>query len=406
MKPRLMLADILKEGGAHYLAHHRLNTTQTKAWRAILACRTDALGGHIEQCDTCGTTRHIYHSCRNRHCPTCQMRAKENWIAQRNRELLPVPYFHLVFTLPHALNGLAGRHMRLITDILFDCVSKTLIEFGANPRWLGGEMAFSLVLHTWTQTLVRHLHLHALVAGGALAADGHWIGGKPGFLFPEKALSGVFRGKFMAALIAAHAAGQFQSDAPQTTTPTARQIKDANSAWRTLLACLRRHDWVVYAKAPLGGPAQVLEYLARYTHRIAISNERLVSLQGGTVTFAVRNNDASGPSKRHERLPVEAFIGRFMQHVLPQGLKRIRHYGILANCHKQQRLALCRAALNVPPPQPAVLEAVAAFMQRVAQIDIACCTYCKTGHFHVIAAIAPRHAGCAGVSPPQTGPPP
>ena len=381
---RLTLAGILRASGQAYLADHALSPAQGKAWRAILACRTEALGGHIEQCDVCGTTRHIYHSCRNRHCPTCQMRAKENWIAQRNRELLPVPYFHLVFTLPHALNGLAGAHMRVITDILFDSVAKTLAEFGNDPKWLGGEMAFSLVLHTWTQTLVRHLHLHALVAGGALAADGAWVSGKAGFLFPAPALSSVFRGKFMAAIIAAHAAGQLKPDALQLAKLTAKQTKQANQVWRTMLAQLRKH----------------------YTHRIAISNERLTNLHDGTVTFAVRNNDPSGPRKRQERLPANVFIQRFMQHVLPSGLKCIRHYGVLANCHKKAKLALCRSALNAPQPEPVVIEAIAAFMQRVVQIDITCCTCCKTGHFHVTAAIAPKRSHATQTSPHQTGPPP
>ena len=202
-------------------------------------------------------------------------------------------------------------------------------------------MAFSLVLHTWTQTLVRHLHLHALVAGGALAADGAWVSGKAGFLFPAPALSSVFRGKFMAGIIAAHASGQLQPDALQLAKMTAKQTKEANQVWRTMLAQLRKHDWVVYAKAPLGGPAQVLAYLARYTHRIAISNERLTSLHDGMVTFAVRNNEQDGPRKRQERLPANVFIQRFMQHVLPSGLKRIRHYGVLANCQKKAKLALC-----------------------------------------------------------------
>ncbi len=253
---------------------------------------------------------------------------------------------------------------------------------------------------------MRHLHLHALVAGGALAADGAWVSGKAGFLFPTKALSSVFRGKFMAGIIAAHASGQLQPDALQLAKLTAKQTKQANQVWRTMLAQLRKHDWVVYAKAPLGGPAQVLEYLARYTHRIAISNERLTSLHDGTVTFAVRNNEPSGPRKRQERLPANVFIQRFMQHVLPSGLKRIRHYGVLANFHKKAKLALCRAALNAPQPEPVVIEAIAAFMQRVAQVDITCCTCCKTGHFHVTEAIAPNRSHATQASPHQTGPPP
>ncbi|MDP3669277.1 MAG: transposase zinc-binding domain-containing protein [Telluria sp.] len=246
---RIELADILRcEQGQTYLAGHPLARSQAKAWRAIVACRTAALGGHIDQCDSGGTIRHHFHSCRNRQCPKCQTRAKKQWIAARNR-LLPVPYAHVVFTIPHVLNDLAGRHFRLITDILFACASRTLIEFGANPRWLGGELAFSLVLHTWTQDLRRHLHVHALVANGALAGDGRWIEGKPNFLSPAKALSKVFREKFMDALKLARQDQRLGQDA------------DDDAAWRRLLVALRRHDWVVYAKPALNGPAQVLDYL-------------------------------------------------------------------------------------------------------------------------------------------------
>src|SRR5437899_3286520 len=273
------LADIFRAHGATYLAAHTLTRGQAKAWRAIVACRTEALGGHVEQCAACGYRRHVYHSCRNRHCPKCQTRAKEQWITARNRELLPVPYIHLVFTLPHDLNGLAGRHFRSITDILFEAASSTLLEFGANPRWLGGSLAFSLVLHTWSQNLTRHLHVHALVAGGALTNEQQWVASKRGFLFPVKALSQVFRAKFIAGLTLARASGKFKQDDTVTV-----------DAWRRLLVALRRHNWVVYAKQPLGGPAQVLDDLARYTHREASSNERLMNLHQGQVAFRVRAN--------------------------------------------------------------------------------------------------------------------
>jgi len=388
---RIELADIFRSHGAQYLAAHPLARAQAKAWRAIVACRTAVLGGHIEQCASCGTVRHVYHSCRNRHCPKCQMRAKERWVAERNRELLPVPYLHLVFTIPHALNNLAGKHFRIISDILFASASLTLIEFGANPRWLGGSLAFSLVLHTWTQTLMRHLHVHALVAGGALTKEGQWVAGKPGFLFPVEALSTVFRGKFIEALQEVRSAGKLG------------QIDSAsNDGWRRLLIALRRHDWVVYAKQPLGGPAQVLEYLSRYTHRVAISNERLVSLVRGQVAFRVRDNARPGKTCI-ERLPAETFIGRFLLHVLPPGFKRIRHYGLLACCHKKEKLAACRTALGAPAPDKAVIESVDAFMQRVAQIDISRCTCCAQGHFHVIGVIAPTHTPfrqCYATGPP------
>ena len=391
MRPngRIELADILRSHGQVYLAKHWLSRTQAKAWRAIVACRTEELGGHIEQCDACGATHHVYHSCRNRHCPKCQTRAKEQWVSARQRELLPVPYTHLVFTIPHALNGMAASHFRLITDILFDSASATLLAFAANPRWLGGSLAFSLVLHTWNQRLERHLHVHALVANGALAADGHWIGGKNGFLFPVKALSTVFREKFMDALKQARQEQRIGRDT----------IDERD--WRKLLIALRKHDWVVYAKQPLGGPAQVLEYLSRYTHRVAISNERLVSLIDGTLTFNVRDNDHPGKKKRAQ-LPAETFIQRFLQHVLPPGFKRIRHYGILASCHKREKLAQCRLALHLPEPQAAIIESVQAFMLRVQQLDLIRCSKCATGIMQVIAAIAPK---CLWLQP-TTGPPP
>lgn len=384
---RVELADILRIHGQAWLAGHTLGHSQAKAWRAIVACRTAALGGHIEQCDSCGTVRHVFHSCRNRHCPKCQTRAKEQWIAARNRELLPVPYVHLVLTIPHALNGLAGSHFRLITDILFAAASQTLTGFGANPRWLGGMLAFSLVLHTWTQNLLRHLHVHALVANGALGADGQWITGKRGFLFPVKALSKVFREKFIDALKQARHEQRLDNALDET-------------GWRALLAALRQHDWVVYAKEPLGGPAQVLDYLGRYTHKTAISNERVVTVRDGQVLFRVREREHAG-KKRIESLPVDTFIGRFMSHVLPSGFKRIRHYGVLANCHKREQLARCRTTLGMPAPEPKMIEAVDAFMRRVASIDIAHCTCCAHGQFRLIAVISPsRLAHCARGPPP------
>lgn len=383
------LADILRsEQGQAWLVGHPLARSQAKAWRAIVACRTAALGGRTDQCDHCGAIRHRFNSCRNRQCPKCQTRAKEQWIAARQRELLPVPYAHVVFTLPHALNPLAGRHFRLITDILFACASRTLIGFGANPRWLGGELAFSLVLHTWTQDLRRHLHVHALVANGALADDGRWIEGKPNFLFPAKALSKVFREKFMDALKLARLEHRLGQDA------------DDDAAWHVLLQALRRHDWVIYAKPALNGPAQVLDYLGRYTQKTAISNERLVDMQGGDVRFRVRDNVNPG-KKRIERIPIVTFISRFMSHVLPTGFKRIRHYGILASCHKRAKLARCRTALDLPQPDPAVIESVAAFMRRVADVEIAQCTCCAHGRFQCIGIIAPQRQPHHARGPPS-----
>jgi hypothetical protein len=385
---RIKLADILRTHGQAWLATHTLIPSQAKAWRAIVSCRTDALGGHIERCDACHTTRHVYHSCRNRHCPQCQSRAKEQWTQARLRELLPVPYTHLVFTLPHAINPIVGSHFRIITDILFDSASATLTEFGANPRWLGGELAFSLVLHTWSQNLLRHLHVHALLASGALNAQGQWITGKRGFLFPVKVLSKVFRGKFIDALKTAREQGRLRH----------AQVDD-EAAWKHLLNQLTRHDWVVYAKQPLGGPAQVLDYLSRYTHRVAISNERIVGMEDGKVAFRVRDNTQAG-KRRIERLPAQAFIGRFLLHALPSGFKRIRHYGILAPCHKEAKLAACRTALSMPMPDKAVIETVQAFMQRVAHLDIGRCPCCANGRMRVTGVLAPVRRAFAATGPP------
>ena len=287
-------------------------------------------------------------TCRNRHCPLCQTRAKEAWLGARRRELLPAPYFDLVFTLPHELNGLIGQCPRALYKLLFGAASATLGEFAANPRWLGGEPAFTLVLHTWGQDLARHVHVHALMAGGALKADGNWVAPRRGFLFPVKALSKLYRGKFVAALQAARQDGKLN------------QAPLAEHAWRDLLARLHRHDWVVYAKQPLGGPAQVLDYLGRYTHRVAISNERILAIGEHTVSLRVRD-PARG--KRTLVLAAQVFIERFLLHVLPKGFKRIRHYGLIGPAHKSAKLAAARAALSAPAPEPRA-DALPALRQR------------------------------------------
>ena len=301
------VAEVLRQFGAAYLRSHTLSTPQAKAWRGIVACRTAALGGQQLTCDTCGHSHWQYHSCRNRHCPSCGMRAKDAWLQGRLAEVLPVPYCHLVLTLPHSLNGLYGAHPRWVIDTLFACTAQTLSEFAANPQWMGaagGTPAFSLVLHTWTQDLQRHLHLHAVMACGVLGQDGNWHTPtrKPDFLFPVQALSRVFRGKFMAALAQAHPAGCIERD-PQ----------GEDRRWRDRQCHLYQHDWVVYAKTPLGGAAQVLEYLSRYTHRTAISNERIRQIGLSQVDFTVRVNDKGG--KRLERLPGVEFVPLHVAHL-------------------------------------------------------------------------------------------
>ena len=372
---RVGLAEVLRRHGPAYLAAHPLSVAKAKVWRAILACRTAALGGHVDVCDTCGTTRRVYFSCRNRHCPQCQTRAKEAWLAARRREVLPVPYFHLVFTLPHDLNGLIGQCPRVLYEMLFGAVSATLTEFAANPRWLGGTPGFSVVLHTWKQDLGRHVHAHALMAGGALGIDGRWMAAKRGFLFPVKALSKVFRGKFVAALKSARQGGKLQ------------QAELAEHAWRDLLTRLHRHDWVVYAKEPLGGPTQVLDYLGRYTHRVAISNERILDISADTVSVRVR--DWTQRNRRRTLIvPAQTFIERFLLHVLPKGFKRIRHYGLIGPAHKAARLASARAALDAPAPDPLVVESVEAFMRRIDQHQRMRCPHCGKGQFVTTATIA------------------
>jgi len=283
----------------------RLSAVQQRALRAIARCRTAELGGHIAQCDACGERQYRYHSCRNRACPQCQTLAKERWLAARRAELLPVPYFHLVFTLPHELNALAQGNPRAIYNLLFAAVSKTLIEFGRNPRWLGGQIAASLLLHTWNQVLLQHLHLHCLVAGGALGADGQWISPRGGFLFPTHALSAVFRGKFLERLGALLANGQLK-------LAGSTAVLAQPSAQRRFLATLRRHDWVVYAKRTLAGPQAVLDYLGRYTTKTALSNHRLLGLDDqGDVRFSWRDR-AHGNRRRIMQLPAVQFLERFL----------------------------------------------------------------------------------------------
>ena len=394
------LADALRQFGPAYLDSHILSTPQAQAWRGIVACRTAALGGQQLSCDACGHSHWQYHSCRNRHCPQCGMRAKDAWLQGRLAEVLPVPYAHLVFTLPHGLNGLYGAHPRWIIDTLFACTAQTLSEFAANPQWMGaahGTPAFSLVLHTWTQDLQRHIHLHAVMACGVLDQAKQWCAPtrKPDFLFPVHALSKVFRGKFMAALARAHCKGDIGHD-PQGQP----------QAWRERQRQLYKHDWVVYAKTPLGGPAQVLEYLSRYTHRTAISNERIRATTTEEVAFTVRAKTQGG--KRLERLPGVEFVRRFLLHVLPTGIKRIRHYGVLASSCKGVKLNAARLALQIPASNPQAMESAQGFMARVAKIDVGLCPCCKVGCLQVTAVLqgqarlpTPTHA----VAQQSRGPP-
>ena len=311
-----------------------------------------------------------------------------------------MPYVHLVFTLPHSLNGLYGAHPRWVIDTLFACTAQTLAEFAANPKWMGvanGTPAFSLVLHTWTQDLRRHIHLHAVMACGVLGQDGKWQtpARKPDFLFPVHALSKVFRGKFVAALAQGHKGEQLGRD-PQ----------GEDAARRERQRQLYQHDWVVYAKTPLGGPAQVLEYLSRYTHRTAISNERIRTVSQRKVAFTVRADTKGG--KRLVRLQGTEFVRRFMLHILPTGIKRIRHYGVLASACKGVKLRAARTALQMPVPNPQAIESAQAFMARVAKMDLSLCPCCKVGRLRTIAVLARLGrlpAPSAALVPQNRGPP-
>ena len=394
------LAQVLRQHGAAYLVQHSLSTPQAKAWRAIVACRTAALGGQQLACGACGHSHWQYHSCRHRHCPQCGARAKDSWLQGRLAEVLPVPYTHLVFTLPHSLNALYAYHPRWVIDTLFACTAQTLTEFAANARWMGihaGSPAFSLVLHTWTQDLRLHLHVHAIMACGVLGVDRQWHrpARKPDFLFPVQALSRVFRGKFLAALGQAQRHGLLERD-PQGQA----------AAWAQRQRALYRHDWVVYAKTPLGGPAQVLEYLGRYTHRTAIGHERIKAITADEVVFTVRADEQGG--KRRVRLAGSEFVGRYLRHVLPTGIKRIRHYGVLASACKADKLAQARLALQMPAPNPRAAESAQAFMVRVAKLEVMRCPCCKANSLRVVAvSVGLRQLPVPGISVPgqARGPP-
>ncbi len=370
------LAEVLARFGPRHLAAHGLSAAQAKAWRAIATCRTPALGGQQLACDACGTTQWRWHSCRSRHCPRCQKQAADAWRRARLAELLAVPYAHLVFTLPHELNALARQHPRWVYETLFACTAATLNEFAANPRWLGGRASFTLVLHTWTQDLRLHLHAHALMACGALDADGRWIAPRRAqrFLFPVHALSRVFAGKFRAALRSAEHDGALRNDPLPTAGERQRRLQR-----------LTEKNWVVYAKTPLAGPAAVLDYLARYTHRTAIGHERIVAARADGVRLRVRGD---GGSKKTVRIEGAEFVGRFLQHVLPAGFKRIRHYGLLAPAHKTRCLAQARAALAMPAPNPIAQDSAAAFMRRVAHLEIERCPRCH-GRWRPVAHAVP-----------------
>ena len=377
------LADIVRAHGARSQLTHRLARVQRAALRAIETCRTAVRGGHQETCARCGAVRVAYHSCRNRHCPTCQTLAKERWLAARRAEVLPIPYFHVVFTLPHALNALAQGNPRVMYTLLFRATADTLLTFGRDPRHLGGTIGITAILHTWGQTLSQHLHLHCLVTGGALAADrSRWIASRASFLFPVRALSRVFRAKYLAGL-------QRAFDAGQLTFAEGTEALADRGTFTPWLQSLRAIEWVVYAKRPFAGPEQVLEYLGRYTHRVALSNHRLVSLTDGVVRFHWKDY-ADHDRRKVMALPVDEFLRRFLLHILPTGFMRIRHFGLLANRTRHPTLDRCRHLLQQPPP-PAegVSLSTAALMLQLTGLDLTRCPVCRIGRMGGTVLLAP-----------------
>ena len=351
MRPDVELADILREHGPRWRDANRghVSLDQLKAMSAIERCRTAALGGHVVRCesDACGHTRIAYNSCRNRHCGKCQGAASRDWLEARIADLLPVPYFHVVYTLPSQLRDIAYQNKRVVYDILMKAAAETTLQIAADPKRLGAKIGMTAVLHTWSSSLTHHPHVHMIVPGGGIAPDGEsWIASRGNFLVHVHVLSRMFSGKVLAMLKDAHAAGRLQFFNTHAGLADARTFK-------RLLGPLHRMKWIVYCKAPFAGPEQVLRYLSRYTHRVAIANRRLVSVDGGRVAFRWKDSRIEG-AQRWKTMTLDAgeFIRRFLIHVLPKGLQRIRHYGLLANGNRAAAIARARELLAVPKSEP------------------------------------------------------
>jgi Putative transposase/Transposase zinc-binding domain len=384
-RQRPEVADVFREHADTYLATYGATTAQRRVLRAVENCRTAALGGHVEACDHCDHRRIAYNSCRNRHCPKCQGAACARWMQARAAELLPVPYFHLVFTLPAALSPLALQNPRLLYGLLFQAASQTLLEVAADPRHLGAEIGFLAVLHTWGQNLMHHPHLHCVIPGGGISPSGAaWVRSRKDFFLPVRVLSRVFRGKFIAGLKRALACDKLQFHGALA------ELADPNNFER-LIDQVVRQDWVVYAKRPFGGPRQVLKYLARYTHRVAISNRRLVSFRGGQITFRWKDY-AHGSQSRLMTLPAVEFIRRFLLHVLPTGLMKIRHYGFMANRFRTQKHVQCRRLLQQPdatPLEPSPEASQDFASSPAADVQARRCPQCGQGRLQVIEKLVP-----------------
>lgn len=397
-KAALELADIFRRHGEDYRTKYgsHMSPEQHRVMRAIAICRTAALGGHVDACDHCGHRVVSYNSCRNRHCPKCQALAKAKWLQARRAELLPVPYYHVIFTLPQSLAPLAQQNKRVVYNILFQTVSQTLLTLAADPKHLGAEIGFLAILHTWGQTLLTHPHVHCVVPGGGLTHDRQkWGACRERFFLPVSVLSRLFRRLFLDRLQKAFAQGrlEFHGDIQNLAQP---------AAFDRFLQTCRRTNWVVYAKPPFGGPEKVLDYLARYTHRIAISNHRLLTLEEGNVSFTWRDYKHGG-TRRTMTVDAHEFIRRFLLHVLPSGFVRVRYYGLLANRYRTQKLQLCRTLLEVPEPadsQPVAQQDWADLLKALTGVDPLACPQCKEGRMVRVEILPPSPPFCIR-SPPR-----
>jgi hypothetical protein len=356
-RPALEVADIFRGHGAAWRKANagHVSLGQLKVMAAIESCRTAALGGHVARCEKCAHTIIAYNSCRNRHCPKCQGAAAREWLAEREAELLPVPYYHVVFTLPAAIADIAYQNKAVIYDLLFKASSETMLTIAADPKRLGARIGVLSVLHTWGSALTHHPHVHMIVPGGGISRDASkWVACRPRFLFPVEVLSQLFRRLFLEKLFAAHRAGELQFFGHHTSLTQ-------HKAFSAFLAPLRNSKWVVYCKRPFGGPKQVLRYLARYTHRVAISNRRLIAADETGVTFKYKDYRIEGPGRYQTMtLPAHEFIRRFLIHVLPGGFHRIRHYGLFANGSRADNIARARELLSVRTSQTQSADANAA----------------------------------------------
>jgi hypothetical protein len=386
-RPKLEVADVFRRYGEAYRQEHgaSLSMAQRRVMTAIEVCRTAVLGGHLEQCDHCGHQRNAYNSCSDRHCPKCQSFARFKWLEERQAELLNTQYFHVVFTLPQQIATIAYQNKRELYGILFRATAQTLLTIAADPKHLGAEIGFFAVLHTWGQNLLHHPHLHCVVTGGGLSADrSQWISCRDGFFLPVGVLSRLFRRLFLEYLLKAFDAGKLQFFS------SLESLRD-RSSFLDYLAPLREAEWVVYAKRPFAGPKQVLDYVGRYTHRVAISNNRLLDIAEGKVTFRYKDYRHDAQQKTMT-LEAEEFIRRFLLHVLPEGFQRIRYYGLLANRYREQKLALCRELLDMPAPEPPSLEAAQDYRARYEELtgcSLSECPVCHQGRMLVI-EILPR----------------